>query len=124
MKNKHACIITGVFLIALVGISIMNYMYVTTTFDTIDSKAKEIGDDLPSDTKELSSLLDLWEERIIWLELTLPKPELERITELFEEAIIAAAEESAIDYKMAMARLRRAIADIKDLERISADILF
>ena len=123
MKNKHACALAGIFLFALGAISLINYIYVSKTFSIIDSGLALI-DDEPSETEDLTQLLDVWEERAIFLELTLPKPELEKITELFEEAIIAASENSPIDYKKAMARLRRAIEDIKDLERISADIIF
>lgn len=123
MKNKHACALAGIFLFALAAISLINYIYVSKTFSIIDSGLALI-DDEQSETEDLTQLLDVWEERAIFLELTLPKPELEKITELFEEAIIAASENSPIDYKTAMARLRRAIEDIKDLERISADIIF
>jgi len=124
MKNKNACILAGIFLFIMIAASMTNYVYVKNTFDTIDSEIASLPDDLADCSLELSRILSIWEDRRIFLDLTLSKPELEKVSGLFEEAIIAANHKSETDYETTMARLRRAIADIKELERISSENIF
>ncbi len=124
MKNKNACILAGIFLFVMIAASATNYIYVKSTFKIIDSEIDSLPDDLALCAEELPKILDLWEERRNFLEITLSKPELEQVSGIFEEAIIAASCGNATDYKTSMARLRRAIGDIKDLESISAEIIF
>ncbi|MBO5702187.1 MAG: DUF4363 family protein [Clostridia bacterium] len=124
MKNKYACILAGIFLFIMIGASVTNNIYVKNTFENINSEIASLPDDLTVCAEKLPQILDLWEERRIFLDLTISKPELQKVSELFEEAIIAASHGNASDYETAMARLGRAIADIKDFERISAEMIF
>lgn len=124
MKNKNACILAGIFLFIMIATSVTNYIYVKNTFKTIDNEIAALTNNLTECSLELPRILSIWEERRIFLDLSLSKPELEKISELFEEAIIAANHKSECDYESAMARLRRAIADIKDLECISPENIF
>lgn len=124
MKNKYACILSGLFLSIMLTASVTNYIYVNKTFEIIDSEIESIPTDLIEASVELPTILELWEQRRKFLDLTLSKPELEKVSELFEEAIIASSQGNESDFKTAMAHLRRAIADIRDLERISAENIF
>lgn len=124
MKNKYACILSGLFLSIMLAASVTNYIYVNKTFEIIDSEIESIPTDLIEASVELPTILELWEQRRKFLDLTLSKPELEKVSELFEEAIIASSQGNENDFNTAMAHLRRAIADIRDLERISAENIF
>lgn len=124
MQNKYACLAAGVILILLIATTVFNNIYVQKTFEIIDSEIDALPVELEECAQSLSHILRLWEERRKILDLTLSKPELEDVSGLFEEAIIAASHGEISDYKTAMARLGRAIADIKDLERISLEIIF
>lgn len=124
MKNKYACIMAGIFLITMIASAVTNYIYVKNTAEKVFQGFDSLPEDLEECTIILQDIFDFWEDRRKFLDLTLSKPELETVSGLFEEAIIAASHNSDSDYKTAMARLRRAIEDIKDLERISAEIVF
>jgi hypothetical protein len=124
MKNKHACLIAGIFLFIIIAASVTNYIYVKRTFDTIDHEISSLPDNLSVCSIQLSRILASWEERRTFLNLTFSKPELEKVSELFEEAIIAASHGNTSVFEITMARLRRAIDDIKDLESISTDNIF
>jgi hypothetical protein len=124
MKNKHACLIAGIFLFIIIAASVTNYIYVKRTFDTIDHEISSLPDNLSVCSIQLSRILESWEERRTFLNLTFSKPELEKVSELFEEAIIAASHGNTSVFEITMARLRRAIDDIKDLESISTDNIF
>ena len=124
MKNKCACIIAGIFLFITIAASVINNIYVKNTFETIKHELDSLPDELEICARELPRILSIWEDSRRFLDLTLSKPELEKVSSLFEEAIIVSSHGNASDYKTAMARLRRAIADIKDLESISAEVIF
>ena len=124
MKNKNACILAGIFLITTIASAVFNYIYVKNTAEIVCVALDSLPDDLTVCAEELNKILESWEDRRKLLDLTLSKPELETVSGLFEEAIIAATYDNISDYQTAMARLRRAIEDIKDLERISAEIIF
>ena len=124
MKNKYACIMAGIFLVTMIAAAVTNYIYVKNTAKNVFAALDSLPEDLQICSKELQFIFEFWEDRRKFLDLTLSKPELETVSGLFEEAIIAADHGNDSDYKTAMARLRRAIADINDLERISAEIIF
>ena len=124
MKNKSACIIAGIFLFITIAASVINNIYVKNTFEIIKFEIDSLPDELEMCAQELQRILSIWEDRRRFLDLTLSKPELEKVSSLFEEAIISSSHGNASDYKTAMARLGRAIEDIKDLESISAEVIF
>ena len=124
MKNKHACIIAAALLISLIAASFANYIYVRNTFDIISGELETLTGDLTASADALERIIGIWNERRIILDFTLSDPELEKISGFFEEAVIAARNDDPVSYETAMARLRRAMADIKDLERIAAEIIF
>ena len=124
MKNKHACIIAAALLISLIAASFANYIYVKNTFNIISTELEALTGDLTTNVDALERIIGIWNERRAILDFTLSDPELEKMSELFEEAVIAAKNGDNVSYETAMARLKRAVADIKDLERIAVDIIF
>ena len=124
MKNKYACLVAGIFLFIMLATSAINYIYVNNTFEIINTELSSLPADLSTCSHKLPELKNIWEERRALLNLTHSKPELEKVSELFEEAIIAASHGNTSVFEITMARLRRAIDDIKDLESISTDNIF
>ncbi len=124
MKNKNACALAALFLAIILVTATINYIYVQNTYDLITDAI----DLLPGEPSEASLMIadiqSLWERRRGFLELTISTPCLESISSLFEEISIAAECNNTEEYQKAMARLMRAIADIKDLETISIENIF
>lgn len=124
MKNKYACLVAGIFLFIMLATSATNYIYISNTFKIIDSELALLPTDLALCSSKLHEINKIWEERRIFLNLTHPKPALDKVSELFEDAIIAASHENINDFETTMAHLRRAIANIRDLEGISINNIF
>jgi hypothetical protein len=124
MKNKYACLVAGIFLFIMLATSATNYIYISNTFKIIDSELALLPTDLALCSSKLHEINKIWEERRIFLNLTHPKPALDKVSELFEDAIIAVSHENINDFETTMAHLRRAIANIRDLEGISINNIF
>jgi hypothetical protein len=124
MKNKYACLIAGILLFIMLATSATNYIYVNNTFDIINAELSSLPVDLTICASKIPKLKYIWEERRALLNLTHSKPELDKVSELFEEAIIAASHSNISDFETTMARLRRAIEDIRNLESITIDNIF
>lgn len=124
MKNKYACLVAGIFLFIMLATSATNYIYISNTFKIIDSELASLPTDLALCSSKLHEINKIWEERRIFLNLTHPKPALDKVSELFEDAIIASSHENKNDFETTMAHLRRAIANIRDLEGISINNIF
>lgn len=124
MKNKYACLIAGIFLFIMLATSATNYIYVNNTFDIINAELSSLPVDLTICASKIPKLKYIWEERRALLNLTHSKPELDKVSKLFEEAIIAASHSNTSDFETTMARLRRAIEDIRNLESITIDNIF
>ena len=124
MKNKYACLIAGILLFIMLATSATNYIYVNNTFDIINAELSSLPADLTICSKKIPELKNIWEERRALLDLTHSKPELDKVSELFEEVIIAASHSNTSDFESTMARLRRAIEDIRNLESITIDNIF
>lgn len=118
MKNQYACALAALLLAAAFGAAIINNIYVGNTTEKMIDRLEA----LPSDPSEASPFIEKideeWHKERMFLDLTLPKPALDKISLLIDETKIAADQHSETDYKTAMARLRRAIEDIRDPERI------
>ena len=118
MKNKYACALAASLLIVAFGATIANYIYVEKTAEYILDSIDGLSADISSASDSVSKIKEDWKERREILDLTLSKPALDKVSLLIEELHIAAAHHAESDYKTAMARLRRAIEDIRDPERI------
>ena len=124
MENKYACLVAGIFFFIMLATSATNYIYISNTFKIIDSELALLPTDLALCSSKLHEINKIWEERRIFLNLTHPKPALDKVSELFEDAIIAASHENINDFETTMAHLRRAIANIRDREGISINNIF
>lgn len=124
MKFSSACGVSFLLLFLLVVGSFLNAEYLKSTASFIINAL----DTLPSDTNplvdELTELRIFWEDRKIILKFTLPDSSLNAISLLFEEAIIAVQSQNVEEYKKATARLRRAVENINQLEKITFSNIF
>lgn len=124
MKNKNACTLAALFLALTIGISVINYIYVQNSADQIIQAIESLPSDAENTSRAIRELQEIWETRRAFLDFTLSKPELDKISLLFDEAVISLECNNQEEYEKAMARLKRAIADIKDLEKISVENIF
>lgn len=124
MKFSSACSVSLLLLFLLVVGSFLNAEYLKSTASFIINEL----DTLPSDTNplvdELTELRIFWEDRKKILKFTLPDSSLNAISLLFEEAIIAVQNQNIEDYKKTTARLRRAVENINQLEKITFSNIF
>lgn len=118
MKNKYACLLAAILLTIAFVATIGNYIYVEKTADYILDSIDGLPADISSASDSVSKIREAWKERREILDLTLSKPALDKVSLLIDELQIAAEHHAESDYKTAMARLRRAIEDIRDPERI------
>lgn len=124
MKNKNACALAAIFLAITIGITIVNYIYVQNLADQIIQSIESLPPDAPNGASSIKEIREIWNERSVFLDFTISKPLLDRISLLFDEAIISIDSSNTDEYRKTMARLKRAIADIKDLEKISVENIF
>lgn len=124
MKFSSACGVSFLLLFLLVVGSFLNAEYLKSTASFIINAL----DTLPSYTNpsvdELTELQIFWEDRKKILKFTLPDSSLNAISLLFEEAIIAVQNQNVEEYKKATARLRRAVENINQLEKITLSNIF
>ena len=124
MKFSSACAVSFLLLFLLVVGSFLNAEYLKSTASFIINEL----DTLPSDTNplvdELTELRIFWEDRKKILKFTLPDSSLNAISLLFEETIIAVQNKNVEEYKKATARLRRAVENINQLEKITFSNIF
>lgn len=118
MKNKYACLLAAILLTLAFSATIANYIYVEKTADYILDSIDGLPVDISNASDSVSEIREAWKERREILDLTLSKPALDKVSLLIDELQIAAEHHAESDYKTAMARLRRAIEDIRDPERI------
>lgn len=118
MKNKYACALAASLLIVAFGATIANYIYVEKTADYILDSIDGLPVDISNASDSVNEIREAWKERREILDLTLSKPALDKVSLLIDELQIAAEHHAESDYKTSMARLRRAIEDIRDPERI------
>lgn len=118
MKNKYACALAAILLTIAFVATIANYIYVEKTADYILDSIDGLPVDISNASDSVSEIREAWKERREILDLTLSKPALDKVSLLIDELQIAAEHHAESDYKTAMARLRRAIEDIRDPERI------
>ena len=124
MKNKYACLLAAILLTLAFSATIANYIYVEKTTDYILDSIDGLPVDISNASDSVSEIREAWKERREILDLTLSKPALDKVSLLIDELQIAAEHHAESDYKTAMARLRRAIEDIRDPERILLKNIF
>lgn len=118
MKNQHACATATLILAIAFAATIANFIYVDNTAECILGSIDALPTDIANVSESIEQLRTEWIKRRQILDLTLSKPALDKVSQLIDELDIAAAHSAESDYKTTMARLRRAIEDIRDPERI------
>jgi hypothetical protein len=118
MKNQYACALAAILLAIAFAAAIANYMYVENTAESILDSIDALPADITDASESVNRIRNEWKKRRHVLDLTLSKPALDKVSLLIDELDIAATHHADSDYKTAMARLRRAIEDIRDPERI------
>ncbi len=124
MKNKHACTIAALLLAAVLTVTAINSLYVKNTAEHILSSLQALPKSMEESSYSIKELSEYWEERKTMLNMGLSKPLLDKVSLAFDELLISAKEGDSEEYKKSMARLIRAIEDMKDLEEFSTENIF
>lgn len=124
MKNKYACTFAASLLSIIIAAVIFNCIYVKHTAEHILSAFEELPKDISDSASMIQEIAEYWNERRKILNFSLSEPELNMISSLFDELIIGAQEGNSEEYKKSMARLKRAIEDIRELEEFSVENIF
>ena len=124
MKFTSACGISFLMLFLLVIGSFFNAGYLNKTTSFIINELDALLADKNPSVGDVTDLRNFWEDRKRILKFTLPDSSLNAISLLFEEAIIAVQNQNIEDYKKTTARLRRAVENIYQLERLTLSNVF
>ena len=124
MKHSNVCIISSLLLIILVAGAFFNARYLNHTVTDIIRSLDDLPDDVLSAKERIIDLRDFWEERKQILKFTISDSSLNAISLLFDEVLIAIQNADNEEYQKATARLRRAVENINQLEKIALSNIF
>lgn len=124
MKHSNVCIISSLLLLILVAGAFFNARYLNRTVTDIISSLDDLPDDVLSAKEHILDLRDFWEERKQILKFTISDSSLNAISLLFDEVLIAIQNTDNEEYQKATARLRRAVENINQLEKIALSNIF
>ena len=124
MKHSNVCIISSLLLLILVAGAFFNARYLNRTVTDIIRSIDDLPDDALSAKERIIDLRDFWEERKQILKFTISDSSLNSISLLFDEALIAIQNADNEEYQKATARLRRAVENINQLEKIALSNIF
>ena len=124
MKHSNVCIISSLLLLILVAGAFFNARYLNRTVTDIISSLDDLPDDVLSAKESIIDLRDFWEERKQILKFTISDSSLNSISLLFDEVLIAIHNADNEEYQKATARLRRAVENINQLEKITLSNIF
>ena len=124
MKHSNVCIISSLLLLILVAGAFFNARYLNRTVTDIIRSLDDLPDDALSAKERIIVLRDFWEERKQILKFTISDSSLNAISLLFDEVLIAIQNADNEEYQKATARLRRAVENINQLEKIALSNIF
>lgn len=124
MKHSNVCIISSLLLLILVAGAFFNARYLNRTVTDIIRSLDDLPDDALSAKEHIIDLRDFWEERKQILKFTISDSSLNAISLLFDEVLIAIQNADNEEYQKATARLRRAVENINQLEKIALSNIF
>ena len=124
MKHSNVCIISSLLLLILVAGAFFNARYLNRTVTDIIRSLDDLPDDALSAKERIIDLRDFWEERKQILKFTISDSSLNAISLLFDEVLIAIQNADNEEYQKATARLRRAVENINQLEKIALSNIF
>jgi hypothetical protein len=97
-------------------LALLSYRFIIDTTTALSDMVNSLPTELYSATASLQGIKDFWEEKKAVLSLTVPRSELESVSELIDLGIVSAEECSGVEYKKSMAQLLRAIDNIARLK--------
>ena len=118
MSGKASSIIAAVALILMIIAIYANALYIKSTTDHILVLIERSEDVNEKSMETITEIYDYWNKSISILKLSVSQEDLEEISLIINEAQICAENDNSEEYNRTMARLRRAIEDIRDPERI------
>ena len=124
MKHSNVCIISSLLLLILVAGAFFNARYLNRTVTDIIRSLDDLPDDALSAKERIIDLRYFWEERKQILKFTISDSSLNAISLLFDEVLIAIQNADNEEYQKATARLRRAVENINQLEKIALSNIF
>ena len=124
MKHSNVCIISSLLLLILVAGAFFNARYLNRTVIDIIRSLDDLPDDALSAKEHIIDLRNFWEERKQILKFTISDSSLNAISLLFDEVLIAIQNADNEEYQKATARLRRAVENINQLEKIALSNIF
>lgn len=124
MKFSNACGISLLLLLVLLISTLFSASYLDRTVTDITNALDNLPDDAVSAKENIIALRSFWEERKHILKFTLSDSSLNTISLLFDEILIAIENADKEEYQKATARLRRAVENINQLEKIALSNIF
>ena len=124
MKLSNACSISSLLLLIIIVGTFFNASYLDRTVSDIIYALDKLPADASSAEDIVVAIRDFWEDRMKMLKFTLPDSSLSAISLLFEESLIAIQNADNEEYQKATARLRRAVENINQLEKITLSNIF
>ncbi|MBE6585119.1 MAG: DUF4363 family protein [Ruminococcaceae bacterium] len=113
-----ASLISGILLLILLALVILNAVYIRHTMHDLKDLAQKFpAHASPQAVKQIQNFSDTFEKKICWLQLSVSYPMLDRISELGSMLEIYALAEAHSDYAATRALLLDAIKDVERLEK-------
>ena len=124
MKLSNACSISSLLLLIIIVGTFFNASYLDRTVSDIIYALDKLPADANLAEDDIVAIRDFWEDRMKMLKFTLPDSSLSAISLLFDETLIAIQNADNEEYQKATARLRRAVENINQLEKITLSNIF
>ncbi len=124
MKYYYACITAAILIFLTVAGTIFGARYLDETTYRIINAMDEFPEEPVFASEKVKMIQAFWEERRKVLSFTLSDTSLDGISLLFDEILIAIQNNDTEEYQKATARLRRAVENINQLEKISLSNIF
>lgn len=107
----------------IIGV-VLSASYLDDTASYIISEMDNLHFGSDSASEDILQLQAYWESRRRILDLTVSKQSLDTVSLLFDEILISINADDEFEYRISTARLRRAVENINQLEKISPSNIF
>lgn len=124
MRISFAFMISILLVFTLIIGVVLSASYLDDTASYIISEMDNLHFGSDSASEDILRLQAYWESRRRILDLTVSKQSLDTVSLLFDEILISVNEDDEFEYRITTARLRRAVENINQLEKISPSNIF
>ena len=124
MKYYHACITAAILIVLTVAGALLGARYLDETAYCIVTALDDLPEDPVVASESVKTIQAFWEDRRKVLSFTLSETSLDGISLLFDEVLVAIQNADTLEYEKATARLRRAVENINQLEKIALSNIF